>query len=50
MHAHYVNNPYDLYFQIGHQLERTKFNVPRLTRLVNEIRIFDLVVVFYKEL
>lgn len=48
MHAHYVDSPSESYFRLNGQNSRKEVEVPRLTRLVDEVRIFDSVVVFFK--
>jgi hypothetical protein len=48
MHAHYKDNPSESYFRLNDRNARKEFEVPRLTHLINEVRIFDSVIVFHK--
>jgi len=48
MHAHYVEAQDETSFRLNHPRLRSIFTVPRITRMIDQIRVFDSVVAIYK--
>ena len=49
MHYHYTVSVDELCFRLGSDDRIDKFEVPRLTSLIREVRFHDSMIVFFKD-